>query len=171
MATGVPFGKYSSLSAALAAEPDNPELKSVKGARRLYAMIKQRCENPNCPRYKDYGGRGIALKISLDDFVAWYCKETALWDKSGPRKTWPSVDRVKNSGHYEKGNVRIIPLSENARKMYQDSDIRRPHLSKSNVVLKGVRVKVEGKVFPSILAASRYFGRSVVWVHPRMERV
>lgn len=59
---------------------------------------KNRCENPNNKRFHKYGGRGIEFRFeSLEEFV-----------KEVGRRPTPkhSLDRIKNNGHYEKGNVR-----------------------------------------------------------------
>ena len=66
--------------------------------------IIARCENPNHPRYRDYGGRGIAIFPEWRyDFVkfAQYV-ETVL----GPPSNKQSLDRIDNSLGYVPGNLR-----------------------------------------------------------------
>jgi len=64
---------------------------------KAYAQAKDRCENPRCTSYPDYGGRGIQFKfVSFDE---WY-------NHLGPRPDGYSVDRIDNDGHYQPGNVR-----------------------------------------------------------------
>ncbi len=61
-----------------------------------YHNAKQRCTNPNHPRYKDWGGRGIEFKFkSFTEFLQ--CL--------GPRPVKHSLDRIDNNGHYEVSNV------------------------------------------------------------------
>lgn len=60
--------------------------------------INQRCKNPRCKEYKNYGGRGIEVRlVSFEEFLA----EVGL--KPSPELT---IDRIDNNGHYEKGNLR-----------------------------------------------------------------
>ena len=62
-----------------------------------FCNAKNRCTNPNCPRWEDYGGRGIKfLFTSFEQFFA----------HIGPRPEGTTLDRIENDGHYEVGNVR-----------------------------------------------------------------
>jgi hypothetical protein len=80
---------------------------------RLYAIwvnIKQRCNNPNCPNYRYYGGRGIKLcppLIYSFKFIA-YVNEH-LGPEPSPRHT---IDRINNNGNYEIGNLRWATMKE-----------------------------------------------------------
>jgi len=65
---------------------------------RSYVHAKDRCNNPNDKRHKDYGGRGIEFRFeSYQEFL----------DEIG-RKPSPehSLDRIDNNGDYIPGNVR-----------------------------------------------------------------
>lgn len=75
---------------------------------RSWQSMKQRCGNPNHPRYEDYGGRGIRVcdrwRDSFDNFV------TDMGPKPTPQHSldrWPD-----NDGHYEPGNCRWATLNE-----------------------------------------------------------
>jgi len=69
----------------------SPEYKAYQAAR-------QRCTNPNYPRFDDWGGRGIEFRFtSFEEFLA----EVGL--KPSPVLT---LDRIENDGHYEHGNVK-----------------------------------------------------------------
>lgn len=62
-----------------------------------------RCDNPRSRRYRDYGGRGIAVCADWHDvraFISYIEREL------GPRPPGMSLDRIRNNGHYEPGNVR-----------------------------------------------------------------
>lgn len=61
-----------------------------------------RCENLRCQRYRDYGGRGIEVCEAWHDvraFISYIEREL------GPRPPGMSLDRIRNDGHYEPGNV------------------------------------------------------------------
>lgn len=79
----------------------NGDAKSRSPEYRTWQAMKARCENPRCPRFKDYGGRGISIcKRWSDSFKAFR-------DDMGPRPSAEhSIDRVNNDGNYEPGNCR-----------------------------------------------------------------
>lgn len=77
-----------------------------------YRNILQRCNNPNHPRYHDYGGRGI--KCSFATFREFY-HELGL--RPSPDH---SVDRIDNDLGYVPGNLRWATPLEQAQN-------RRPH--------------------------------------------
>lgn len=65
-----------------------------------------RCNNPNNPQYKDYGGRGIAFCDEWDDFATFL-------EHVGPRPSPElTLDRIDNDGSYEPGNVRWATRSQ-----------------------------------------------------------
>jgi hypothetical protein len=65
-----------------------------------WASMKQRCNNPNQPRYKDYGGRGIKIcNRWLESFQNFY-------DDMGKRPIGTSIDRIDVDGDYEPNNCR-----------------------------------------------------------------
>ena len=74
-----------------------------------WAGIRQRCENPNDPAYKHYGGRGIALHPQWAEFENFYA---AVGD---PPFDGASLDRIDNDGNYEPGNVRWATRTTQAR--------------------------------------------------------
>lgn len=67
---------------------DTPEYRSWRNA-------KQRCNNPNFPQYKDYGGRGIEFKFTFEEF----------FEEIGERPDGHSLDRIDPDGNYEPGNI------------------------------------------------------------------
>ena len=72
--------------------------------------MNQRCNNPEAQNYKYYGGRGIKNKFtSLDEFRDYVMNELRV----DPRGL--DIDRIDNSGHYEKGNIRFITHKENCQ--------------------------------------------------------
>lgn len=67
----------------------------------VWKRIQYRCYAKSCPRYAEWGGRGIRVAQEwLDDFWAFV-------EHIGPRPSIKhSIDRIDNDGHYEPGNVR-----------------------------------------------------------------
>lgn len=80
-----------------------PEYNSWKGMMR-------RCYNPACPEYPNYGGRGISVyekwRNSFDAFVA---------DVPPRPSAKHSIERIRNHGNYEPGNVRWATAEEQSR--------------------------------------------------------
>ena len=73
---------------------------------RAWVGMKNRCNNPKTPGYKDYGARGIRV-----------CKR---WNKSFPaflkdmgrKPPRTSLDRINNNGNYEPNNCRWATPTE-----------------------------------------------------------
>ncbi len=87
--------------------------RNADGTRNyLYAAwssIKQRCFNPKSDLYAKYGGRGITMH------PAWVESFVAFRDYVGERPSPShSIDRKRNAGNYEPGNVRWATPSEQA---------------------------------------------------------
>ena len=75
--------------------------------RRLTAA-KQRCENPNDPGYRNYGGRGIKFMFPS-------VKEAGLYliKMYGLPKRELEIDRINNDKDYAPGNLRFATHSVN----------------------------------------------------------
>jgi len=73
----------------------------------VFMGAKNRCNNPNEPAYRHYGGRGIEFRlVSVTDLIA----------DIGRRPTDShSLDRIDNEGHYEVGNIKWSTFSEQSR--------------------------------------------------------
>ena len=74
----------------------SPEYTAYYGAKR-------RCTSPKSKSWKDYGGRGI--KFLFESFEQFFAE-------LGPRPEGKSLDRIKNNGNYEPGNVRWATKDE-----------------------------------------------------------
>src|SRR3954471_10620371 len=84
------------------------------GPTREYAAwceMRQRCNSPRKPGYKNWGGRGIKICARWEKFADFFAD-------MGPRPSPKhSVDRIDNDGDYEPGNVRWATKTEQARNM------------------------------------------------------
>jgi hypothetical protein len=75
--------------------------------------MNRRCDNPNTPQYKDWGGRGIAVCAAWkNDYLAF--KEWAL--ANGFQKGL-CLDRIDNDGNYTPENCRWVTHKQNSRNM------------------------------------------------------
>jgi hypothetical protein len=69
------------------------------GTYGVWAHMKDRCLNPNCEKFKDYGGRGITI------CKRWLKFQNFLKDM-GEKPKGLSIDRINNDGNYNKRNCR-----------------------------------------------------------------
>jgi len=75
--------------------------------RHIFSSMKQRCTDPEHNRYYRYGGRGIELRFTSDEFVDYVTNKLQV----DPRGL--EIDRIDNNGHYERGNIRFVTAKEN----------------------------------------------------------
>jgi len=96
-------------------------LHEVHGRRRtpeykVWAGLRDRCENPNAISFARYGGRGIKV------CAAWSSFET-FFAHMGPRPSAKhSLDRINNDGDYEPGNCRWATQTQQCRN--QSTNVR-----------------------------------------------
>jgi hypothetical protein len=86
-----------------------PQGTTIRMVRQVQAAV-QRCTNPNCPQWQDYGGRGIVVcKEWIEDqakFVS-YLMTLDGWDDNRLY-----IDRIDNDGGYFPGNIRFVTPRE-----------------------------------------------------------
>ena len=77
---------------------------------QTWANMRQRCNNPKIPKYKNCGGRVISVCDEWFDFRAFY-----EWAISSGYQEGLSLDRINNDGHYEPSNCRWATASQQRR--------------------------------------------------------
>jgi hypothetical protein len=94
-----------------------PELRDRRGKKHgwfgsaelaAFNNAKQRCQNPNHPKYLRYGARGIC--VLFRDFVD-FLKDI------GPKPEGTVLGRKDSDGHYEPGNVQWVAPSRRFRRL------------------------------------------------------
>ncbi len=73
-----------------------------------WQSMKDRCTNPNLPKWKNHGGRGVT-------FCARWEKFECFLEDMGIRPEGMSLDRINNDGNYEPSNCKWSTPSEQAR--------------------------------------------------------
>ena len=74
----------------------------------IWKHIKERCYQPKCPKYKNYGGRGIIMCDNWrNNFKAFY-----EWSLANGYADNLTIDRINNNGNYEPSNCRWVSQTE-----------------------------------------------------------
>ncbi len=91
--------------------------KIESNAYRSWRAIRQRCDNPNCAEYKNYGGRGISICEQWNNFLYF------IKDMGNPPTNKHQINRIDNNGNYCKDNCRWSTPKEQSRNTRQNQFI------------------------------------------------
>lgn len=89
-----------------------PRSSRLRLQRRMYQAV-DRCHNPRCVAYHNYGGRGISVCDEWrENYVGFakYLMTLPGWDDLNLQ-----IDRINNNGNYEPGNLRFVTCADNLR--------------------------------------------------------
>nr|DAU82701.1 MAG TPA: PVL ORF-50-like family [Caudoviricetes sp.] len=77
----------------------------------IFNTMKQRCYNPKCREYKDYGERGIHI---CDE---WLRNRSIFykWAMENGYKKGLTIDRINVNGNYSPCNCRFVPMNVQCR--------------------------------------------------------
>lgn len=99
---------------------------------RTWAMMKDRCSNPNSPNYARYGGRGITVCKRWETF------ENFLEDM-GEAPKGLSIDRIDNNKGYSKENCRWATKEQ---QVYNTSRTTRLKLNNETLLIADVAKRI-----------------------------
>ena len=79
---------------------------------RVWAGMRQRCNNPNSDQYHNYGGRGITSYPDWEDFAVFLS-----WAEGAGWKNGLEIDRIDVNAGYSPDNCRFVTRKINARNL------------------------------------------------------
>lgn len=132
----------------------------IKKAYKSSRDQKSRCYNPNDPRYKWWGAKGIKVEYSPYDFVLWYREQ---WSK---RPNWnrPNVSRIDHDKNYSLDNIELLECSENSKERIQRLG---PGTERISIAARNIETG-ECKKFSNLRKASRELKIARSYIRARM---
>lgn len=113
--SGVLRGMKSKISLATRASEKSAASIHCSHKSKLYGVwsaMKHRCDSPNSPEYRNYGGRGISVCNDWRDYLAFMD-----WALESGYSSGLSIERVDNEKGYSPDNCKWATKSEQARNM------------------------------------------------------
>lgn len=83
-------------------------LRKFPDLYHLWNRLKQRCNDPNKDAYRWYGGKGVKMHPTWNNFTVFVQDVISAGYKPGLE-----IDRIDNDGNYEPGNIRFVTHKEN----------------------------------------------------------
>ena len=118
-----------------------------KAAAKSFYSQRSRCLTLRTKAHPKYGGRGIKVKYSVRDFIAWWARE---YNKK-PYWRCATVSRTDHDGDYCFENIKLEEKSVNTSE--RNRRVKNSSLKRHIVAIQNNGVTI----FNSILAASHYF--------------
>lgn len=78
---------------------------------RIWAMMRNRCSNPQNTSYQHYGGKGVSVCDEWQDFAKF-----REWADANGYADDLTIDRIHSWNNYDPSNCRWITQSENSRR-------------------------------------------------------
>ena len=87
---------------------------------KIWKGMRQRCLNPKCPAYKNYGGKGVLICAEWHDYANF-----RKWALARGYRPGLTIDRKNNDGNYEPANCQWLTKSANSAKQAIDKRKKR----------------------------------------------
>lgn len=95
---------------------------------RTWISMRKRCNEPNRPYWKHYGGRGIRVCARWNESFEHFLED--MGPKPSPKH---SIDRIDVNGHYEPGNCRWVTHKEQCGNTRRTSMLTVNGITKSRI--------------------------------------